>query len=513
VATTPKKKMARNTVVKKSLAETHPKLAIEADGWDATTVTSGSDKKMPWVCSKGHTWQASVSNRANGTGCPYCAGNKVWPGFNDLESQYPELAKELVGAEPTSINSGSNKSQKWLCAQGHYWEAKVSNRVRGSGCPYCTGNSVQEGFNDLATTHPLLAREAIGWDARKFSSGSGLKKKWRCKKGHEWDAVIKSRVIGRGCPICANKKVLGGENDLAKIQPALAKEAFNWDASTVVPHSNSKKTWRCTLGHLYSASPAARMRGTGCPICAGKIVLKGFNDLETKFPEIASEAYLWEAASLTPFSNKKVLWQCPKQHVYQMRVGARTTLGNGCPFCANQQVLAGYNDLETRFPDVAKSAFNWDASKVLPFSHARKQWKCQEGHIWKASIAARARGQGCPTCSDSGYDVNSPAVLYLLTHEQWGLQKIGVSNRETKRTEDHKTRGWETLEIRGPMDGVLAYEWEQSILRMLKNHGADLGREDIAGKFDGYTESWVADSFPVASIKQLMDYVHEDENK
>jgi Probable Zinc-ribbon domain len=495
------KKAAIKRVVKRSLAQTHPKLAKEADGWDATTVTPGSDKKMPWVCSKGHTWQASVSNRANGTG------------FNDLASQYPDLAKELVGAEPTSINSGSNKSQKWLCAQGHYWEAKVSNRVRGSDCPYCAGNSVQKGFNDLATTHALLALEASGWDTTKFSSGSGLKKRWRCKEGHEWEAVIKSRVAGRGCPICANKKVLSGVNDLSKMQPALAMEAFNWEASTVVPHSNTKKTWKCPLGHVYSASPAARMRGNGCPICSGKKVLKGFNDLATKYPEIAEQAYQWDATSVTAHANKKVKWICPREHIYEMRIGNRTSLNQNCPICSNQQVLSGYNDLKTLHPDVARSAFNWDASKFLPFSHTKKQWRCEEGHIWKTSIAARARGQSCPTCSNSGYDVNSPAVLYLLIHEQWGLQKIGISNRETKRTQLHESRGWETLEVRGPMDGLLAYEWEQSILRMLKNHGAELGRDDIAGKFDGYTESWVADSFPVTSIKELMDLVHEDENK
>ena len=67
--------------------------------------------------------------------------------------------------------------------------------------------------------------------------------------------------------------------------------------------------------------------------------------------------------------------------------------------------------------------------------------------------------------------------------------------------------------MQGPMDGLLAYEWEQSILRMLKNHGADLRRDDIAGKFDGYTESWVAGSFPAKSIKQLMQLVQEDEEE
>ena len=100
-----------------------------------------------------------------------------------------------------------------------------------------------------------------------------------------------------------------------------------------------------------------------------------------------------------------------------------------------------------------------------------------------------------------------------MRHERWGLLKIGISNSETERTRAHEYRGWEIVDIRGVMDGLLAYEWEQSILRLLKTSGADLGRDSIAGKFDGYTESWVEKSFPVESIKELMDLVKVSESR
>jgi hypothetical protein len=44
---------------------------------------------------------------------------------------------------------------------------------------------------------------------------------------------------------------------------------------------------------------------SGCPIYSGNQVLAGFNDLKTKFPEIASEAYGWDPATSLPGSNKK----------------------------------------------------------------------------------------------------------------------------------------------------------------------------------------------------------------
>ena len=41
-------------------------------------VTSKSHKKVWWKCSKGHEWQAVISNRTgkNSTGCPYCSGKR-----------------------------------------------------------------------------------------------------------------------------------------------------------------------------------------------------------------------------------------------------------------------------------------------------------------------------------------------------------------------------------------------------------------------------------------------------
>ena len=40
-------------------------------------ISFGSHKKVWWVCSKGHEWEASVNNRSRGSSCPYCSGTKV----------------------------------------------------------------------------------------------------------------------------------------------------------------------------------------------------------------------------------------------------------------------------------------------------------------------------------------------------------------------------------------------------------------------------------------------------
>ena len=157
-----------------------------------------------------------VTSRGKGYDCPYCSGNKVMPGFNDLATTHPNLALEWHPTKngelsPTMFSRGSTRKVWWKCAEGHEWQATIGSRSQGSGCPYCSGNKVMPGFNDLATRNPVLATE---WNTTRngdllptqVTSKSGKKVWWICKKGHEWQATVSSRSNGSGCPECSRQK-------------------------------------------------------------------------------------------------------------------------------------------------------------------------------------------------------------------------------------------------------------------------------------------------------------------
>ena len=57
-------------------------------------VTFGSHKRVWWTCPSGHSWQAMVYTRSEGTGCPYCTGRKVTPKQGGLVKQFPLLTAE-----------------------------------------------------------------------------------------------------------------------------------------------------------------------------------------------------------------------------------------------------------------------------------------------------------------------------------------------------------------------------------------------------------------------------------
>ena len=133
-----------------------------------------------------------------------------------------------------------------------------------------------------------------GLNLEKLTLGSSKIAWWKCEKGHSYDASIKSKTIGNlKCPICSNRRVLKGYNDLATTNPELLKE-WDFNRNTILPYeitAGSEKMiwWICPKNHSYQSYPFNRKRGVGCPYCDGKKVLIGYNDLTTTNPEIVKE--------------------------------------------------------------------------------------------------------------------------------------------------------------------------------------------------------------------------------
>lgn len=385
-------------------------------------ITRYSQTKVWWKCKKGHSWKASVSKRTQGQGCPYCTGQKVLAGFNDLAAVRPDLAAEWNYERngnliPQDFTAGSECRVWWRCGQGHEWLAVIYSRKAGSGCPYCAGNAVLSGYNDLPTKIPELIRE---WDFEKnktttpemVAPNSNCKVWWKCGRNHSWQAVVSSRASGKGCPYCAGRKVMAGFNDLATINPLLAAE---WDSernSTLAPDevtasSHRRIWWTDSLGHSWKAEIAGRNQGGGCPYCAGKQVLPGFNDLTTRNPVLAKEWDYQKNGDLTPEmvavqSHRYAWWICPEGHGWKSTISNRNR--SGCPYCANRRVLVGFNDLKTIAPELSME-WNYDRNKGLEPENVtcstRKKvwWKCDRNHSWRCEVYSRHRGSGCPVCA------------------------------------------------------------------------------------------------------------------
>jgi hypothetical protein len=494
-----------------------PDISREAYGWDPTSVTSKSGQVRDWKCKLGHIWSARVAARTNGIGCPVCSGKKVLVGFNDLKTTHPEIASQADGWDPTTLTRGHDKKMQWLCINGHKWKAPIYSRTgeARTGCPVCSGKKVQTGINDLMTLYPEIAAEAQGWDPRKVSPGNSDKRDWLCPKGHRWQTSAYARTSrNAACLICSNLNLLIGFNDLATTHPELAKEAFGWDPKGVMAGSGRALKWQCNQGHQWSAVVDSRARGRSCPYCARKKVLFGFNDLATEFPDIALEADRWDPKTVVSGSHRSMNWKCSKGHKYRASVQSRTGSNKtGCPICAGKQVLAGFNDLKTRYPHIALEAYGWDPTQYTSGSSRKMLWRCDQGHTWKSTLSDRTgpHQSGCPSCAKAGFDPNLDGWLYFLNHPEWQLLQIGITNLPRRRIRSHQQLGWEVIEIRGPMEGHLVRDWETAILRYIRTNGGKMADKIGIEPFDGYSESWLKESFTFYSLKEIMETIDEEE--
>ena len=437
-------------------------------------VSVGSSRKVWWKCEHGHSWKASVSNRTNKDNrnkCPYCAGLLPIKGETDLATVYPDIAQQWNyekngDKKPEDFLPSSGKSVWWKCEKGHEWEAVISSRQH-TGCPYCSNRRVLKGFNDLKTISPFLASE---WNYEKNEMtpsdivfGSNKKVWWKCSVcGYEWKAQINARFYSHsGCPACTHqvvrKRVEGAAqydslgrpmyNDLETVRPDIAKQ---WDyerngnlkPSDVNAGSERKVWWVCEKGHHYQAKIYQRATknagsGTSCPYCSNKKVLKGYNDLETLNPEVASEWNYEKNGDLKPSdfvvsSGKKVWWKCKTcGHEWEATICNRSSRHNQtkCPVCTHQVLVPGVNDLATVYPHLLKE---WDFKKntlnpheISGGTNKKAWWVCKEcGYSWETAIPVRTKlNGGCPKCSAKrrgklrSITARKPILQYSLSGE------------------------------------------------------------------------------------------------
>lgn len=245
------------------------------------TLSVGSNSAVEWKCEHGHVWTAKVYNRTNAknkTGCPYCDGKRIWPGFNDLATTHPEVAALCVHPEDALTHTASsNKKIEWQCGHGHVWTAPVSRLTgQGSRCPYCSGRLPIVGENDLGTTHSELADQLVDQSLRtKLQAKTPRKVEWQCAEGHVWSASVYSRTQrSSGCPICANKTIIPGENDIFTTHPYLRGWIVDEDKALAMPAGSHRKLkLRCKddPSHEWyeSAQNLTQKSTVTCPFCAG----------------------------------------------------------------------------------------------------------------------------------------------------------------------------------------------------------------------------------------------------
>ena len=127
-------------------------------------------------------------------------------------------------------------------------------------------------FKNLMKEWAWDKNNELGLYPDNLTTGSDKKVWWKCKNNHNYYSSISHKFSGRGCPYCANKKILIGYNDLQTLNPELARQWHPTLNGESIPcdfmtGSNKKAWWICEQGHEWEAVISSRNKGAGCMIC------------------------------------------------------------------------------------------------------------------------------------------------------------------------------------------------------------------------------------------------------
>ena len=363
--------------------------------------------------------------------------NSIYNKNKDIVHEWDYEKNLNLSPKQVSINSGIKVW--WKCSKcGNDWQATPNDRNRKCGCPACAGRYVL-GITDLKTRHPELLKE---WNYEKnekkpedYNSGSLKKVWWKCSNGHEWETTIKNRTTKKtGCPVCSNRLIKKGINDLETTNPELVLE---WDYKKngilkpyMFSKGSEKKVWwicpKCNIS--YESYIKHRTNGVGCPKCGIKkanetrnktIIKNGENSFGNLFPSLLLEWDYNKNKDFSPYeitanNNRKVWWKCSKcGNEWETTISIRAR-GSGCPECSKIKVMQknqnnilknGENSFGKKCKKILLKEWNYSKNIISPFeiapsSHKKVWWKCSKcGNEWETIIKNRTNGSGCPKCS------------------------------------------------------------------------------------------------------------------
>lgn len=275
----------------------------------------------------------------------------------------------------------------------------------------------------------------------KLTIGTHKKAWWICSKGHSYEQEIRSKVKGIGCPICNNKMVLQGYNDLATTNPELLNE---WDykknnINNITPYNITKGAekkvwWICKkCKQSYESFAYSKKKDIGCPYCSSKIIKKGINDIFTKKPGW-EKSWDYKKNNIDPYtlsvnSHKKVWWICSQcNKSFERKVSdvdidivlcKECSISNGTLKRINSIINSNGSFLDN-YPDIAKE---WDyeknnitPDKVASNSKIKAFWICPNGHSYQSTLSHRISGRRCPICSkEMSISFPEKAIVYYIS--------------------------------------------------------------------------------------------------
>ena len=328
----------------------------------------------------------------------------------EIHEKYPQI--QIRGKY-----NGSNERVNVHCNIDEYdWNAYPNNLLT-YGCPCCNGRVIttQSFKNEIAKLHPEV--EIIGeWN------GIDTPISCRCKEcNFEWNYKPHS-IRTTGCPRCNGSvtRKWTHEEYVEKIN-----ELF--DGNIVVlghyKNMNTKILHKCNKhNYEYMMNPIHALRRQGCKLCGYEITsekrTKPLDVFLRQLHEKRGNEYSYISGYVNSSTNATFRHNMADgtYHDFVMTPNSMISSKYNCPCCSGYQVYKGYNDFNTKRPELAQYLVNYqDGYKYTEWSSEELEWKCPScGNIMKKKISYISKyGVTCPRCDD-GYSYPNKFIYNSL---------------------------------------------------------------------------------------------------
>ncbi len=261
--------------------------------------------------------------------------------------------------------------------------------------------------------------------------------------------------------------------------------------------SNKLYWWKGFCGYKWQANAKSRSSGEMCPICSGKRVVVGINDLASQYPLLAdewSDKNAFKPTEVTAGSSKRVVWNGKCGHEWSAVIKNRVH-GSACPYCSHNIVLKGYNDLATLYPKVAREWSKRNASlkanMVTAFSNKKVWWKCKFGHEWEARISDRTHGSRCPYCSGTIHleGFNDLATTHPHLALEWSERNGSIAPNQIN-SKSRRSVWWKCNKCSCEWKAVISARVNGALCPVCSGRKALLGYNDLETTDPDLMQEW-----------------------
>ena len=244
---------------------------------------------------------------------------------------------------------------------------------------------------------------------------------------------------------------------------------------TVYKFTTQKVIITCKVHGDFEQEPRVHLKGRGCRFCGyiktGKSLVMNTQIFKDRAKLVHGDRYDYSGVEYIT-ARQKVKIICKDHGVFYQTPDGHLS-GRNCRRCAMDRIIDSQRmtlqDFISRSIEIFGDKYDYSLVEYKN-RYSKISIVCPEHGIFQKRPCEHLLGQGCPACTNYGFNVSKPAILYYVRinfRYRDPLYKIGITNLSIK--ERFRKRDMENItivDIEQFEIGQDAYNKEQDILKL-----------------------------------------------